>query len=182
LTLAVIHGLVTVKYTRSSTYCDSYSVRLLEQHCRNCRDRNKVCEYVYAYIPFFQPNNGTSLLMIDHTINTSNRPADEPHGPASVNQGDVISAVYMCLLRRHDETRGERYRVLANYGTEFRFAGGCVPVPHVSSIRLTFLNPVHLVWNCELCGMYMRAHAPPPSHERNETVIVSINNEYGYKR
>jgi len=26
------HGLVAVKYTRSSTHCDSYSVRLLEQN------------------------------------------------------------------------------------------------------------------------------------------------------
>jgi hypothetical protein len=34
-------------HTRSSTYCDSYSVRLLEQNRRNCRDRNKVRDYVF---------------------------------------------------------------------------------------------------------------------------------------
>jgi hypothetical protein len=66
------------QYTRSSTehlqYGTVTSARLLGQNYKN-RNYSKVLNYVLYIHSFFQPNNGTSLLMIAHALNTSNRPA-----------------------------------------------------------------------------------------------------------
>jgi hypothetical protein len=66
------------QYTRSSTEHFQYgavtSARLLGQNYRN-RNYSKVRNYVLYKHSFFQPNNGSSSLLIAHALNTSNRPA-----------------------------------------------------------------------------------------------------------
>jgi hypothetical protein len=66
------------QYTRSSTEHLQYgavtSARLLGQNYRN-RNYSKVRNYVLYTLLSSNPNNGTSLLMIAHALNTSNRPA-----------------------------------------------------------------------------------------------------------
>jgi hypothetical protein len=67
------------QYTRSSTEHSQYgagtSTRLLGQNYSNRSHTDKVQQYVFRYTFLPTQNNGTSLLMIAHALNTSNRPA-----------------------------------------------------------------------------------------------------------
>jgi hypothetical protein len=67
------------QYTRSSTEHLQYgavtSARLLGRNYSNRNHTDKVRQYVFRYTFLPTQNNGTSLLMTAHALNTSNRPA-----------------------------------------------------------------------------------------------------------